>query len=103
LSASGGLIRPWQFLKPPLIAVVNLTVDGGVGRSSKAHAIYIYLFLKNTKFLPVSNGYRNTMSKLASEGEDPCPKLKPIELLPNGLRKPEPVNLSSGNHMAVTF
>jgi hypothetical protein len=43
------------------------------------------------------------MFKLASEGEDPCPKLKPIELLPNGLRKPEPVNLSSGNHMAVTF
>jgi translation initiation factor IF-3 len=33
--ASGGI------LKARLITVLNLTVDGGVGRSSEAHAIYI--------------------------------------------------------------
>jgi hypothetical protein len=41
------------------------------------------------------------MLKPAREGEDPCPKLKPIVRLPNGLKKPAPGSLSSGNHTAA--
>jgi hypothetical protein len=41
------------------------------------------------------------MLKPAGEGEEPCPKLKPIALLPNGLKKPELESLSLENHTPV--
>ena len=98
-------IRLWRIFPPPadFESTSNHSFESDSGRwrgpvfRSSRHLYLIilkeYYFFAGLKLL----------LKLAGEGEDPCRKLKPIVLLPNVLKKPEPVSLFSENHTAVIF